>query len=378
MFLNDKLTIPTLEENQIFYQAKYKKDFDLVDIEPSSALGSDLAITSEIKKTADEFTQNALMQNSPFEAIDEGLDNLCFLRGIKRKIDEHSVVLLTFTGVDGLIVDKGTIVEHLISKEQFIVDEKGTIIDGKISLYATAVNSGRVSCDAGTITKTELENITVTNPFDGFLGFDKESNTDLRKRLLTYDNALNIDEQIQIRLQNLQNVKYVNIESNKELEVDENGITPKSTSIIVLGGDSKEIARTIHKSSISDKKIIGNVMEVVTNDISNKPYVVYFSRPEPINNQVSIIITKNDDFNPDDVGVIRESTLDFHNAKFKISNDVLIDSLYIPTQQNYNDNSFFKGIEKVEIKINNATENIPILYNQYSVLDNASLTVTVV
>ena len=67
---NGKLIINTLDENNIFYQEKYKAIFGEIDISPTSALGVDLAITSEIKKIADENTQEALMQNSPYEAID--------------------------------------------------------------------------------------------------------------------------------------------------------------------------------------------------------------------------------------------------------------------------------------------------------------------
>lgn len=375
---NGNLIINTLDENIVLFQEKYKATFGEIDISPTSALGVDLAITSEIKKIADENTQEALMQNSPYEAIDTGLENLCFLRGIKRKRDEHSIVLATFSGTDGKIIEKNSIIKNTLTNEEFTTNERGIIADGVFSVYATASNSGRVICDAGTIITTDLQDVTVTNAYDGILGFDLESNTDLRKRLFSYENSLNIDEDLYLKLSNLQNVKFINIESNKTLEVDINGIPPKSTSIVVLGGDQKSIAKTIFKSSIADRNLIGNTQEVVVSDISKKEYVINFSRPEPIGINIKVTITKNSKFNPNDVGVIKQSILDFFQYKFKIANDILIDTLYIPVQQDFNNNnSFFNGIEAIDIKINNAYENIAILYNQYAVLGNQDLIIIV-
>lgn len=375
---NGNLIINTLDENIVLFQEKYKATFGEIDISPTSALGVDLAITSEIKKIADENTQEALMQNSPYEAIDTGLENLCFLRGIKRKRDEHSIVLATFSGTDGKIIEKNSIIKNTLTNEEFTTNERGIIADGVFSVYATALNSGRVICDAGTITTTDLQDVTVTNAYDGILGFDLESNTELRKRLFSYENSLNIDEDLYLKLSNLQNVKFINIESNKTLEVDINGIPPKSTSIVVLGGDEKSIAKTIFKSSIADRNLIGNTQEVVISDISKKEYIINFSRPEPIGINVKVTITKNSKFNPNDVGVIKQSILDFFQYKFKIANDILIDTLYIPVQQDFNNNnSFFNGIESIDIKINNAYENIAILYNQYAVLGNQDLIIIV-
>lgn len=375
---NGRLIINTLDENITLFQEKYKATFGEIDISPTSALGVDLAITSEIKKIADENTQEALMQNSPYEAIDTGLENLCFLRGIKRKKNEHSIVLVIFSGTDGTIIEKNSIVKNTLTNEEFSTNERGIIADGVFSVYATALNSGRIICDAGTITTTDLQDVTVNNAYDGILGFDLESNTELRKRLFSYENSLNIDEDLYLKLFNLQNVKFINIESNKTLEVDINGIPPKSTSIVVLGGDEKSIAKTIFKSSIADRNLIGNTQEVVISDISKKEYTINFSRPEPIGINVKVTITKNSKFNPNDVGVIKQSILDFFQYKFKIANDILIDTLYIPVQQDFNNNnSFFNGIESIDIKINNAYENIAILYNQYAVLGNQDLIIIV-
>ena len=375
---NGKLIIPTLLENQETYQKAYQGTFGLVDVAPSSALGSDLAITAEMKKISDEFTQHAFIQNSPLEATGTGLDNLCFLRGIKRKIDEHSVVLVEFAGADDSVVEKGTLITNALTDEIFATNERGLIAGGVFLVFATSVNAGRIVCNANTITVTDLENITVNNPNDGILGFLIESDTDLRKRLLNFTNGLNVDEELYLKLQDLHNVKYINIISNPELETDANNIPAKSTSIVILGGDSKVIASEIFKAIPADKKTVGTISEVIASTISQKEYIVNFSRPEAVNITMSVNITKDSSFDPDDLGVIRESILNYFSDKFTIANDVLIDSLYIPVQQNYNDNnSSFKGIVKIAITLNGASDNVSIDYSQYATLSSANLSIIV-
>lgn len=375
---NGKLIIPTLSENMESYQKFYKEMFALVDISPASALGSDLAITAEMKKIADEFIQSAFMQNSPFEAIGKGLDNLCFLRGIKRKKDEHSIVLLEFRGGDGTVIPKGTIVSNALTDETFETLEQGIIVTGVFMTFAQSTQAGRIVCDALTINKTELSGVTVINPSDGVVGYLVESDTDLRTRLLTYSNSLNVEEELYIKLLNLQNVKYVNIVSNPELIADSNSIPPKSTAIVILGGYESAIAREIFKVIPSDKKTFGDVSMVVSSEISNNETIIKFSRPHPITLTVSVTITTDNTFNIDDLGVIKSSILNYVNDTFGIAKDVLISSLYIPTQQDYNNkNSPFKGVKNVSIVLNGSDSNITINYNQYAVLNSSNLTVLI-
>lgn len=378
---NGQMRINTLEENMQEYQDAYEGTFGKVDIAPSSALGSDLAITAEMKKKSDEFTQYAYAQNSPYEAVKEGLDNLCFLRGIIRKINEHSIVLLKFTGVEGTEIPKGTAVKNTLTDELFITNEKRSIVNGEFTVFATAVNSGRVVCKAGSLTELDqtIEGITsVNNPSDGILGYDKESDTQLRRRLFNYSNSLNIDDELYIKLSNLHNVKFVNIESNPELTTDANGIPAKKTSIIVLGGDNKAIAKAIYETIPADKNTFGTTLEFIASEVSSKEYPIYFSRPVAKTTTIEVTITKDSTFNVDDVGVIKESILAYFEDKFKIADDVLIDSLYIPVQQNYITKESFKGVKNVSIKLNGSTTNMSIAYNEFATLNLEDLTILLV
>lgn len=377
---NGKLQINTLEENMEFYEDKYSTKFGLVDISPASVIGEDVAISAEVKKNADEGTQYAFMQNSPYEAIDEGLENLCLLRGITKKKDEHSLALVIFAGTDGTVIEAGTLIEEETTKEIYETLEKGTISNGTFSTFAKAQKSGRIPCKKTKINKLveTIEGVTVSNPNDGIIGFDVESNSDLRKRLLKFDNALNINEKLEQDLLNLPNVKLVNIVSNKTNETDANGIDARSTSIVVLGGNDKEIAKTIFTSP-ADYTTIGTSEIIVASSVNSKSYPVYFSRPDVLFPTVQVSLTTDSSFDVDDLGVIKESILSFFKTEFALSDDVMIDKLYIPAQQDVNNqNLFFKGITRVSITLNGGTSNQAIAYNEYADLLDNNLSVQVV
>jgi len=379
MIKDNKIVINTYDENVQMLLEAYKKVFGLVDISPASALGSDLAIMAEMKKIADETTQKALMQNSPYEATGQGLENICFLRGITRKRDEHSISLVTFSGADGTAIPKGSTVAHATTGEIFTTNESGSISGGTFSVYATAQNPGRVSCDAGTLTSTDVIGVTVTNASTGTLGYLIESDSDLRKRLFNYSNGLNVDEELYINLLNIQDVKYVDIISNAELTADANGIPAKSTAVIVLGGDDASIARAIFNSVPADKKTFGDVSLFVSSDVTAKEYEVSFSRPIPQAVTIDITITSDDSFNLEDAGVIRASVLSYFADKVTIGDDALISSLYSPIQQDYNSGyEPFKGIKEVSISLDGASNNIAMAFNKYAVLPPENLTLTVV
>lgn len=57
---------------------------------------------------------------------------------------------------------------------------------------------------------------------------------------------------------------------------------------------------------------------------------------------------------------------------------VIQDRLFIPAQQNFNDNlSFFKGVENVEVLLNDSTDNIDVNYNELPILSKSNLSVVV-
>ncbi len=376
---NGKLIINTLDENISLYEKSYESKFGVVAIDSSSAMGEDLAITAEMKKIADEGTQYAFLQNSPYEAINEGLDNLLFLRGMKRKVDEHSVVLVIFTGANDYVVNAGTQIKESTSGEIFQTIEQGIITNGTFSTFAVALNSGMIPCRSGNLSELveTVEGLTVNNPNDGILGYDRESDTQARKRLLQYDNALNINEILHMKLMNLPDVKAVKIVSNKESTTDENGIPARKTAIVVLGGNEKEIAKTIFTAP-ADYSTFGTTQTVVVSQITGNENLVNFSRPEVLFPTVTIDLVTDSSFNPEDAGVIKESVLSFFQDKFKLADDVIVDKLYIPAQQDSNNNNlFFKGLVSVNITLDGGTENLPVNYNQYAELLSSNIVLNI-
>jgi len=375
-FENGLLKIPTLDENIRELKALYEQKLGIVDVEASSALGADLAITSEMKKRADEALQFAVAQQSPYTAIDEGLESLCFLAGLKRKKNEHTVVYLSFIGVNGTIIPKATEVKNTATNEIFLTDEAGTIAGGVFEVYATAQNVGEISASSGNVNSVTLTGVSsVINNSDGVTGYLLESNSSLRSRLLNAESDQNSIRKIYTLLSNINNVKYVKVKANSELTPDANGIDPKSLSCVVLGGTSKDIARAIYESP-ANLRTFGTSSETTSDPISGNDFIIYFSRPIEQLVTLDITISRDATFNLDDVGVIRESILNYFSDTFQIGDAVVFDKLSIPILLDYNSElSSFKGIVSLDIALDADVLNVPIAYDKIAVLNDADLTI---
>lgn len=378
---NGNLQINTLEENNQLYKEKYREKFGDVDLSSSSALGEDLEITSEMKKIVDENSQEAILQNNPYLATGKPLEYLAFLAGgLKKQIDVKSKVLLKFTGPNGTQISKGTLVEEVNSKEKYETTLKGTITNGVFYTFAQSLNAGEIPCDKGQINKLvdPVEGIAVINEAAGEVGFLVESNTNLRKRMFDFDNSLNPHERLYKKLKDIPNVQEVKIIPNKTTADDANGIPANHTAVIVLGGEDDLIAQAIYEQP-ADYNTFGNTQVFVASKIMNTATPVNFIRPKINIPTVQVTLNVDSSFDHNDVALIKESLLAYFKDKYSIGSKILIDNLAIPVQENYKDNnSSFKGLDSVTIKINNQDQNLALDYDEiaYLYLDNIEMTVT--
>lgn len=377
---NGNLQINTLEENQEEYKEKYREKFGDVDLSSSSALGEDLAITSEMKKKVDENSQEAINQNNPFLATGKPLENLAFIAGgLKKLTNVKSIVLLKITGPNDYEVAKGTLIEEQISKEKYETTLKGTIQNGVFYTFAQSLTAGEIPCDKGQLNKlvTPVDGIAVINETAGEVGFIKETNTELRKRMFDFDNSLNINERLYKKLKNIPNVQEVKIIPNKTAAVDANGIPAGHVAVIVLGGEDDLIAKAIFEQPV-DYNTFGNTKIFVPSKIMGTATPVSFIRPSILTPSVQVTLNVDNTYNSNDAALIKESLLAYFKDKYSIGSKILIDNLAIPVQENYKDNnSSFKGLDSVTIKINNLNKNLILAYDQlaYLTFDNIQMEV---
>lgn len=129
----------------------------------------------------------------PIAFVDETsgayIDKRCAEYGITRKKGTKAKVILTLTGTDGTIIDKGKV---FLTGDglQFETDDAVTILNGTATVNATAIEVGEAyNVDANTITKqfvniSGLTSVTNENPASG--GTDPETDGALVKRLYDY------------------------------------------------------------------------------------------------------------------------------------------------------------------------------------------------
>ena len=115
------------------------------------------------------------------------LDNLCQIVGVTRDPSTAGSVTLTLTGTTGTVIPAGSLVEGGTSDTaaRWETSESVTLSGGTGSVVATCTTRGRITADAGTVTKivTPVSGWSaVTNAAAATPGVERETDTDLRAR----------------------------------------------------------------------------------------------------------------------------------------------------------------------------------------------------
>ena len=175
-----------LNEFQQLIEAEYKLIFgDNIDLSGDSQDGQIVAIMSEIFANLDEGNEFIFKSHDPNQAQGTPLSTLLTLIGTTRKDESKSKVGIDVTGTNGTVIVAGKIVKTQGTEEKFTIDSDITIAGGVGSGTATAVNSGAIKADAGTLTIIDTPVtgwVSVTNPLDADLGQLEETDQEARIR----------------------------------------------------------------------------------------------------------------------------------------------------------------------------------------------------
>ncbi len=191
------------------------------------------------------------------------------------------------------------------------------LVAQKLSALQTylAVNTGPVLAPPNTLTQIQTPIFgwdSITNPYEGELGRDRETDTALRIRR---SNSLQIAgvatlDSIRSRVGQLPGVLAVLARENVDLVIDENGLPGKSFEIIVEGGDTQAIAQKIWDTKPAGIESFGNVT-VEVQDQTGFPHFIRFSRPTLIYLWIKVTFTQfsEEEFPPDGIQAIAQTVL---------------------------------------------------------------------
>lgn len=315
-------------------------------------------------------------------ATGQSLDNLAQLIGLYRRDAAPTTVTCTVTLAVGtypagvLVASRAGLPETLYVNQDEIVVSVGGAQTGKIFECQT---DGPIACPSGTLTVISSPYTgwsAITNPADGVLGRDVETDSELRQRMNegTPRGALANDERIK---------KVFIYENNTDAWVGD--LPPHSFNPVVWDGTTDgsavsdaEIAELIFQDKPAGIATVGALTETVTDTVGLE-HEINFDRPELVDIYLEVEIETNSDWDgtngPD---LVKEAIVEWALARHTCGTDVRHTALFGAVYG-------VAGVENVpEIYLDTAASpspnvaDITITERQIPMFDTSRITVTLV
>lgn len=198
----------------------------------------------------------------------------------------------------------------------------------------TSRENGKIAADAGEINQIEtpvLGWMSVTNPYDAVLGSLKETDQELRNRFKEskYERAVSIFESVYTSVLNVDGVRDVTLYENDTGAEDEYGIPAHSFSVVVSGGDDKEIGQAIWNTKPLGIAPYGNT-EVDVIAIDGRPYKSRLERPSNIPIKIEVEVVPEYNFPDNGAELIKSSILTYFRETYRMGEDVNYSKLFTP------------------------------------------------
>lgn len=311
------------------YQAIYGSD---VYLEEDSQDGQWLSIQASAINDANMAAVATYNQFSPATAVGVGLSSVVKINGIARQASSQSTVDVRIIGQAGTSIVNG-IVGDVIGQRWTLPPLVTIPPGGEINVTATAVEPGNLEAGIGTVTNIltptrgwqSVNNLTAASP-----GQPIETDAKLRVRQGNSVSlpALTPMEAIVGGVGGLPGVSQVMPYENDTNVTDADGLPAHSMALVVIGGNSPDIAKVI-----SDKKTIGTATFGNTTEMVPDPYgvpkAIKFSRPDPISIEVQITLEAMTGYSTAIGNLIKQAVADYIN-NLRIGSNVVNSRLYTP------------------------------------------------
>ncbi|MEA3485172.1 MAG: baseplate J/gp47 family protein [Candidatus Aerophobetes bacterium] len=342
---------------------------DNISLIPQSVFGQLVGVMSERESIEWDNMENVYNAFYPSTAQGVQLSELVALNGIQRLEATRSKVTLTITGVDGTIINRGSLVSTVDSVEQFATDID-VVISDSTTVDATAVNTGAVLAIAGSLTEIDTPISgwdTVTNSADATEGTDEETDIELRDRRTKSTLALgnNLADSLFGQLSNLDNVTSALVLSNGTDVTDENGIPAHQFLLIVEGGLNSDIADIVWLNTPQGILSHGTITEQII-DSQGFPQDVKFSRPTTVDIYFKVTVTTDSTYPGSGDLDIKDNIIEY-SEHYGIGEDVVLSQFYTPINE-------VQGVVSIDLRIGltaslTGTTNLPIAFDEISNYD---------
>lgn len=315
---------------------------DLIE-QMKQIFGSDIYITEDTqdyqqisvlaKKIYDVNSLALLAYNNrtPNTAIGVGLDNLCSLVGISRKLAQYSKAQLTITGTPGTIIQNGVASDG--SYDWNLPDEVTIPDSGQIIVEAQCSIPGNITVGAGAINIIETPvygwtSVTNTSAITGsYIGSNEESDAELRGRFAIASSlpSSSIFEGMVSAVHDVDGVTRSIGYENDTGSASSEGFPAHSVTFVVEGGSNTDIAEAIYFKKTPGCYTNGTTAVQLTS-LTGNVTTIRFYRPTYKNVYVKVSITALAGYTNDYVGKIKEALTNYIN-NLQISDDLYISVL---------------------------------------------------
>jgi uncharacterized phage protein gp47/JayE len=320
---------------------------------------------------------------SPFTARGNLLSRLSPLMSKRRRDAVRSSVTLTVTaGVAGATIPAGSIVAQASGPAKFTTAVAVVVApSGSASVPATATEDGAIVAAAGTLTKIDTPVsgwVSVTNAEDASIGRSRESDGQLRARMLATSSApVGTPEGIFTALSEVEGSIYQALLENRKSVVSPLGEPPHSVFPIVDGGADLELGNALLRTvaagiDFTDETDVPDANWVsvdVTNPANGQIVTVWFARPSPVSAAVVVEIETQSTFPADGVARIKSEIVAFAN-QWPNGKTLFSSRLYSPANN-------VPGHEINSLTIG-GTDRLVLMPFERVVLTEADVTVTIV
>lgn len=362
---------------------RWNDSFPTLNTGTSTVSGRMVSIQSAMRDDLNAKAEYVLNSFSPFTAIGAQLSNLAPLMNKRRLPRIFSQVTLQFNAdLNGANVPDGTIVSSSLDRTKKYATTQQLIIapNGFGVVLAEAIEASNFKPAAGTITVMEsgvYGVVSVTNPNAGSLGRARETDAQLRFRMLqTSSAASGTPEGIYTAISEVDGVTYAAVLENFTDATNAAGMPEHSIMPIVDGGDDNEVALAILATraagidftTSSDIPGAAWTSVSVINPANGQSVAVWFARPSNTTATIAINISTDSNFPTDGQQRIKDEVVAFVN-QWPIGKLLYASRLYTPI-------NLVPGVDVNTVTIN-GTDRVALTAYQRLVISDANITITV-
>ncbi len=366
---------------QASFQGIYGSD---AYIAADSQDGQLLAIFARAQSDSNRATIGAYNNYSPATSQGVGLSNAVKINGIARGVSTNSQASVLVVGQIGSVINNGRI-SDADSLHQWSLPASVTIPPaGEILVTATCLDLGAIEAPPGTLTAIVTPTLgwqTVSNPSSASPGAPVELDATLRQRQAT-SVALpsrTVLSGIVGAIADLDGVTQVVAYENDTNATDSNGLPAHSIALVVLGGDSDEIANAIYIKKTPGAYTYGTTEEIIIDEFGI-PNTIRFFIPEPVEIMAEITIKVTTGYTTAIADEIKAAVAAYINA-LGIGKKVDVGRLYLPAQLYGGvglETFEVDDIEIAEVPGPVGSADVLVPFNERPTCDVADITITVV